>query len=39
MTEFEHFTLENAIERFGIKCQLAKLAEECRELPEILNTL
>lgn len=32
MTEFEQFTLQNAIEHFGINRQLSKLAEECGEL-------
>lgn len=34
MTEFEQFTLENAIERFGINRQLAQLAKECGELTQ-----
>lgn len=34
MTEFEQFTLQNAIEHFGINRQLSKLAEECGELTQ-----
>lgn len=34
MTEFEQFTLQNAIEHFGINRQLGKLAEECGELTQ-----